>query len=173
MNKRDLKNFTKNIQIKLIFLTLSSISLKKYVFFLSPYAWLESYGCHRSLGTNISGSLNFIPVLCVLSSHNTLNVIHSDTASYIDTVFHCFKVEKEEENSWIQETLNLATCANSSTVTKMSPVTCHLSPVTCHMSPITYHLSPVTCHMSPLACHLPPIIFHQWSVLCHLSLSGR
>ena len=32
------------------------------MFFLPPYAWLESYGRHGSFGTNISGSLSFSPV---------------------------------------------------------------------------------------------------------------
>ena len=77
------KTSQKNVQKRLIFQTLSSISPKNYVFFLPPYAWLESYGRHGSFGTNISGSLSFSPVLWVLSSRNTLNVTHSDTASYV------------------------------------------------------------------------------------------
>ena len=77
----------KNVQIRLIFQTLSSISPKIYVFFLPPYAWLKSYGRHGSFGTNISGSLSFSPVLWVLSSRNTLNETHSDTASYIPSLY--------------------------------------------------------------------------------------
>ena len=68
---------------RLIFQTLSSISPNIIVFFLPPYTWLESYGCHGLFGTNISGSLSFSPVLWALSSRNTLNVTHSNTASYV------------------------------------------------------------------------------------------
>ena len=81
VNTSDLKKTSqKNVQIRLIFQRLSSISPKINVFFVPPYAWLESYGHHGSFGSNISGSLSFSPVLWVLSSCNTLNVTHSDTA---------------------------------------------------------------------------------------------
>ena len=83
MNTIDLKKTSqKNIQIRLIFQTVSSIFTKIYVFFLTPYAWLGSYGHHGSFDTNISRSLSFSLVLLVLSSHNALNVTYSDTASY-------------------------------------------------------------------------------------------
>ena len=47
--------------------------------------------------------------------------------------------ESTKVKSRMLETLNLLTCANSSTNEKrhMSCVTCHLSPVTCHWSPAT------------------------------------
>ena len=84
MNTRDLKKTSqKYVQIRLIFQALSSISPKVDAFILPPYAWLESYGHHGSFGTNISGSLSFSPVLWVLSSRNTLNVTHSDTALFV------------------------------------------------------------------------------------------
>ena len=63
VNKSDLIKLHKNIKLRLIFHTLSSISPKHYVFFLSSYEWLESYGCHGSFGTYISGTLSFSPVL--------------------------------------------------------------------------------------------------------------
>ena len=47
-------------------MTLPLISSKNNVFCLQPYAWLESYGCHGSIGIRISGSLIFSPVLLVL-----------------------------------------------------------------------------------------------------------
>ena len=53
------KNFTKNVQIWLIFQALYLISPKIYVFLLPPIAWLESYGRHCWFGANISGSLSF------------------------------------------------------------------------------------------------------------------
>ena len=82
VNTRDLKNLhTQNVQIRLIFQTISLISPKIYLFFLSPYAWLECHRRYCSFGTNISGSLSFSPVLWVLSSCNTLFETHSDTAS--------------------------------------------------------------------------------------------
>ena len=72
----------KNVQIRLIFQTLSSISPKSCVIFLQHYAWLESYDRYGSFGTMIKGSLIVSPVLWLLSSRNTLSVTHSDTASY-------------------------------------------------------------------------------------------
>ena len=55
----------------------------------------------------------------------------------------------------ILETLNLSTCADSSTNTnkseeKKKEKQGHVSPVTvtCHLTPVTCHLSPVTCHLS-------------------------
>ena len=52
-----------------------------------------------------------------------------------------------------RETLNLSTCADSSTDTKKSKIyiferikKCQVSFVTCHVSGVRCHLSPVTCH---------------------------
>ena len=82
------KDFTKKRPNRVDFPdTIFNFSKKKYMFFLPPYAWLESYGRHCSLGTNISGSLSFIPVLWVLSSRNTLNVTHQDLALYLKCFF--------------------------------------------------------------------------------------
>ena len=71
----------KNVNIRLIFQTLSFIFPKWYVFCLQLYVWLESCDQVGSFGTKISGSLIVSPVLWVLSSRNTLYVTHSDTAS--------------------------------------------------------------------------------------------
>ena len=57
------------------------------------------------------------------------------------------------KNFCILETLNLSTCADSSTddpppcppPKKVSGVRCHMSGVRCHMSCVTCHLSHVTC----------------------------
>ena len=81
VNTGDLKKLQKNVQIILIFQTLSSISRKCYVFCLQLFAWLESCDQDGSFVTKISGSLIINPVLWVLSSRNTLSVTHSDTAS--------------------------------------------------------------------------------------------
>ena len=76
------KYFTKNVQIRLIFQTLFSISPNFHVFCLQPNALLESYDSYGSFGTMIGGSLIVSPVLWFLSSWNTLSVTHSDMASY-------------------------------------------------------------------------------------------
>ena len=57
------------------------------------------------------------------------------------------------ENSRIRDTLNLSTCSDSSTNTKMtnenvSSVRFHMSCVMCHVSCIMCHMSRVTCHLS-------------------------
>ena len=75
------KYLTKNVLMRLIFQTLSSISPKFYVVCLQPYAWLYSYDRYNSFGTMIWGSLIVSPVLWLLSSRNTLSVSHSDTAT--------------------------------------------------------------------------------------------
>ena len=71
----------KNVQIRLIFQTLSLISPTLYVVCLQHYSWLENYGCYGSFGTIILGSLIDSPVLWLLSSRNTLSVTHSDKPS--------------------------------------------------------------------------------------------
>ena len=75
------KYFTKNVQIRLIFQTLSLISPKFDVVCLQLYSWLENYGRYGSFGTMILGSLIVSPVLWLLSSRNTLSVTHSDKVS--------------------------------------------------------------------------------------------
>ena len=59
------------------------VFFRHYLYFLQHYAWLESSDQDVSFDTNILGSLIVSSVLWVLSSHNTLSVTHSDTASYI------------------------------------------------------------------------------------------
>ena len=75
------------------------------------------------------------------------------------------------EKSRLRETLNLLTCAESSTHTKMekkerkgktkSCVRCHMSRVTCYMSCATCHMFFVTCHLSltptTTATDFPPV----------------
>ena len=92
VNKSDLIILhKKNVQIRLIFQTLSSISPNFHVVCLQPNSWLESYDRYGSFGTMIWGLLIVIPVPWFLSSRNTLSVTHSDTASYAE--------EQEEENT--------------------------------------------------------------------------
>ena len=76
------KYFTKNVQIRLIFQTVSLFSLKFDVVCLQPYSWLENFSRYSSFGTMILGSLIVSPVLSLLSSRNTLSVTHSDIALY-------------------------------------------------------------------------------------------
>ena len=65
---------------------------------------------------------------------------------------------KISPKSYIWETLNLSTCADSSTNTKkkhvsfvtclVAHVMCHVQRVICHISCVSYQMSPVTCHLS-------------------------
>ena len=54
----------------------------------------------------------------------------------------------------LQETLNISTCADSSTDTKskiklfVSSVACQVTIVRCHMSVVLCHMLHVTCHLS-------------------------
>ena len=52
-----------------VFFGFSLKGVKTYVetLFLQHYTWMESYGCHGSFCTKISGSLIFSPVVWVLS----------------------------------------------------------------------------------------------------------
>ena len=59
-------------------------------------AWLESYDCYSSFGTMIWGSLIFRPVLWFLYSCNTLSVIHSVTASYLNQLSGSFSKERNQ-----------------------------------------------------------------------------
>ena len=74
------------------------------------------------------------------------------------------------KTSFIQETLNLSMCAdssaNSSTNTKIRKkseekkwVMHHMSGVMCHLSCVMCHLSCVTCHVSCVTCH--PFLFKK------------
>ena len=69
-------------KIWVIFKTLSSISPTNIVFCLQNSVWLESFDCHISFATSISGSLIVTTVLWLLSSGNILSVSHSDTTLY-------------------------------------------------------------------------------------------
>ena len=74
------KYFTKNVQKRLIFQTLYSISPNCHMVCLQPNAWLESYDRYGSFCTMIWGSLIVSPVLWFLSVRNTLSVTRWDTA---------------------------------------------------------------------------------------------
>ena len=80
--------------------------------------------------------------------------------SFVKASLKLFSTEK----FCIRETLNLLTCANSSTNTKIPKMlekftffVFHISCVTFHLSPVTCHRSPVNCHLSPVTCHLSPV----------------
>ena len=98
------KYFTKNVEIRLIFQSLSLISPTFYVACLQPYAWLESYDRYGSFGTMLWGSLIICPVVWLLSSRNTLSVTDSDTASY--SSHQNWNATKPEMSPKLKYTLN-------------------------------------------------------------------
>ena len=65
------KDLTKNVKIRLIFKTLSSITPSFHMVCLQPNALLESYDRYGSFGIMIWGSLIVSPVIWFLSSQNT------------------------------------------------------------------------------------------------------
>ena len=76
---------------------------------------------------------------------------------WLKSVDSCIAVQKR-----IRETLNLSTCADSSTGTiknlrnHVSCVMCHVSCVICqgHVSCVMCYMSNVTCHVLHVACHM-------------------
>ena len=98
------KYFNKNVQIRLIFQSLSLISPTFYVVCLQPYAWLESYDRYGSFGTMLWGSLIVCPVEWLLSSRNTISVNHSDTTS--NSSHQNWNATKPEMSPKLKYTLN-------------------------------------------------------------------
>ena len=92
------KKSQNNVKIWPLFEALSSISPKIIAVSIQHYAWLKSYGCNISFGTNISGSLFISPMLWVLSSRNTISVTHSDTALYtFASRVHCNILDSQSQ----------------------------------------------------------------------------
>ena len=65
---------------------------------LQPYAWLESYGCHPSCGTKISGSIIVSQVIWLLLSHKTLSV--SQFICVLPYLIHTLKTSQASINPY-------------------------------------------------------------------------
>ena len=100
-------------------------------------------------------ALSVIPIRCSKRLHYDI----SRTFAHPD-IFSLGKPQPVFEKIPIYETLNLSTCADSSTNTKSQKnikkknlclffsIRCQVSDVRCHVSCVTCHLSYVTCHIS-------------------------